>query len=62
MTVNKILKMMFLLGLNMEMLFGGRDKHLAGEYTKEGFFLVVEERMSKYLASAGLLLIPFPSR
>ena len=62
MTVDKMLKMMLLLGSNMEMLFGGRDKHLAGEYTKEGFFLAVEERMSKCLASAGLLLIPCPSR
>ena len=38
------------------------DKHFVGESTKERFFLVVGESMSKYLASAGLLLIPSPSR
>ena len=38
MTVDKMLKMMFLLGSNMEMSFSGGDKHLEGEYTTEGFF------------------------
>ena len=38
------------------------DKHFVGQYTKDGFFLVVGERMSKYLTSAGLILIPCSSR
>ena len=38
------------------------DKHLVRESTKGGFFLVVGEKMRKYLASAGLLFIPCSSR
>ena len=38
------------------------DKDLVGESTKGGFFLVVGERMRKYLASVGLLLITCSSK
>ena len=38
------------------------DDSYVGESTKGETFLVVEERMSKCLASAGLLLIPWPIR
>ena len=38
------------------------DKHFVGESTKGGFFSVVEDRMNRYLASAGLLLVPCPSK
>ena len=41
---------------------GEGDKHLVEESTKGRIFLVVGEKMSKYLASAGLLLIPCSSR